>query len=97
MPVRTVIERGPKEKRAVAFSPDWPGWSRGAKTPEAALDTLEAYRKRYRPVAVPAATARPVAHHGRHARRDAVEERPGRLQEGDPAFEVDLGHRPLLS
>ena len=57
MPVRTVIERGPKEKRAVAFSPDWPGWSRGAKTPEAALDTLEAYRKRYRPVAALAGMA----------------------------------------
>jgi hypothetical protein len=51
MAVRTVIERGPKGKRAVAFSLDWPGWSRGAKTPELALETLEAYRQRYRPVA----------------------------------------------
>ncbi len=51
MPVRTVIERGPRGKRAVAVSLDWPGWSRGAKTPELALDTLEAYRARYRPVA----------------------------------------------
>ncbi len=51
MTVRTVIERGPKGKRAVAFSPDWPGWSRGAKTAELALETLEAYRRRYRPVA----------------------------------------------
>ena len=51
MPVRTVIERGPKGKRAVAFSLDWLGWSRGAKTPEDALETLEAYRDRYRPVA----------------------------------------------
>jgi len=51
MPNRTVIERGPKEKRSVAFSLDWPGWSRGAKTPELALETLETYRARYRPVA----------------------------------------------
>ena len=51
MPVRTVIERGTKGKRAVAFSLDWPGWSRGAKSPELALETLEAYRPRYRPVA----------------------------------------------
>jgi hypothetical protein len=51
MPVRTVIERGTKGQRAVAFSLDWPGWSRGAKTPELALETLEAYRARYRPVA----------------------------------------------
>jgi hypothetical protein len=51
MPIRTVIERGPKGKRSVAFSIDWPGWSRGAKTTELALETLEAYRERYRPVA----------------------------------------------
>jgi hypothetical protein len=51
MPVRTVIERGPKAKRSVAFSIDWPGWSRGAKSAELALETLEAYRERYRPVA----------------------------------------------
>ena len=51
MPVRTVIERGPKGKRSVAFSIDWPGWSRGAKTAELALGTLESYRERYGPVA----------------------------------------------
>jgi hypothetical protein len=50
--VRTVVERGPKAKRFVAFSPDWPGWSRGAKTAELALETLESYRERYRPVAI---------------------------------------------
>jgi hypothetical protein len=49
--VRTIIERGPKGKRAVAFAVDWPGWSRGAKTPELALETLESYRERYRPAA----------------------------------------------
>ncbi len=51
MPVRTVIERGPKEKRSVAFAIDWPGWSRGAKSAELALEMLESYRERYRPVA----------------------------------------------
>jgi len=35
----------------VAFALDWPGWSRGLKTPEEALVTLEAYRPRYRPIA----------------------------------------------
>lgn len=54
MPVRTVLERGPKGKRTVAFALDWPGWSRGAKTPETALELLDAYRERYRPVAVAA-------------------------------------------
>ena len=52
MPVRTVIEHGPKDKRSVAYSIDWPGWSRGAKTGEAAFETLEAYRERYRPMRV---------------------------------------------
>jgi hypothetical protein len=50
MAVRTVVERGPKEKRAVAFAIDWPGWSRGAKSADLALETLESYRERYRPV-----------------------------------------------
>jgi hypothetical protein len=57
MPVRTVIERGPKGKRAVAFALDWPGWSRGAKTPELAVETLESYRERYRPIAALAGMA----------------------------------------
>jgi hypothetical protein len=57
MPVRTVVQRGPKEKRAVAFALDWPGWSRGAKTPEQAVETLASYRDRYRPVAVIAGMA----------------------------------------
>jgi hypothetical protein len=34
MTVRTVVERGPKGKKSVAFALDWPGWSRGAMTAE---------------------------------------------------------------
>ncbi len=51
MVVRTVIQRGPKEKKVAAFAIDWPGWSRGAKAPDAAFELLEAYRERYRPIA----------------------------------------------
>ena len=51
MVVRTVIQRGPKEKKVAAFALDWPGWSRGAKAPDAAVELLEAYRERYRPIA----------------------------------------------
>ena len=51
MPVRTIVERGPKDKRSVAFSLDWPGWNRGAKSADLALETLESYRERYRPIA----------------------------------------------
>jgi hypothetical protein len=57
MPVRTVIEHGPKDKRSVAFSLDWPGWNRGAKSADLALETLESYRERYRPVAALAGMA----------------------------------------
>jgi hypothetical protein len=41
----------------VAFAVDWPGWSRGAKTPDLALATLESYRRRYRPIALAAGMA----------------------------------------
>lgn len=50
-PVRIVVEHGPKDKKVAVFALDWPGWSRGAKTPPAAVELLEAYRDRYRPVA----------------------------------------------
>jgi hypothetical protein len=49
-----VVQRGPKGKKAVAFAVDWPGWARGAKTAEEAVELLEAYRERYRPIAVTA-------------------------------------------
>ena len=51
MSVRTVIERGPKGRKAAAVAIDWPGWSRGGKTPELAFEELERYRDRYRRVA----------------------------------------------
>jgi hypothetical protein len=57
MAVRTVLQRGPKAKKAVAFAIDWPGWSRGANTPDLALATFESYRERYRPIAVAAGMA----------------------------------------
>lgn len=58
MSVRTVVQRGPKGKRAVAFAVDWPGWSRGAKTPQLALELLGSYRDRYRPIAAATRMAR---------------------------------------
>jgi hypothetical protein len=50
MPIRVVVERGPKGKKSVAFAVDWPGWSRGANTSDTAVETLAAYRERYRPI-----------------------------------------------
>jgi hypothetical protein len=52
MHVRTVVQHGPKDKKVAAFALDWPGWSRGAKTAGEAVELLEAYRDRYRTVAL---------------------------------------------
>jgi hypothetical protein len=74
MPVRVVVERGPKGKKAVAFAVDWPGWSRGAKTPELAVDLLEQYRPRYRPVAEGSGLG---SRFSRAGKLDVVEDRVG--------------------
>jgi hypothetical protein len=74
MPVRVVVERGPKGKKAVAFAVDWPGWSRGAKSPELAVELLERYRPRYRPVAESAGLG---SRFGRSGRLEVVEDRVG--------------------
>lgn len=74
MAVRVVLERGPKAKKAVAFAVDWPGWSRGAKTADHALETLAAYRERYRPVAVRARLGRAFDDAGP---LDVIEDRVG--------------------
>lgn len=49
--IHVMIERGLKGKKLVACALDWPGWSRGARTEDAALEVLESYRGRYQPVA----------------------------------------------
>ena len=49
MTLKVVLEVAPK--RAFASALDWPGWSRGAKTPDEALDELLAYAPRYADVA----------------------------------------------
>ena len=54
--IRVMVERG-KKKRVVAVAFDWPGWDRSAKTEEAALQVLDAYRPRYAKVAALAGLA----------------------------------------
>lgn len=49
--LRVNIELGKKGKKVVAYAPDWPGWNRGGKTEEVALETFQQYRSRYRPIA----------------------------------------------
>jgi hypothetical protein len=48
-PIAVTIETTPK--KAFASAADWPGWSRGAKTEELALDALATYADRFGPVA----------------------------------------------
>ena len=59
--MRVCLERG--RTRVFASALDWPGWARSGKGDEAALDALESYAERYRPVASRAGApfpARPV-------------------------------------
>ena len=49
MGLRVVLEVAPK--RSFASAIDWPGWSRGAKTADEALETLLSYAPRYAHVA----------------------------------------------
>ncbi|HTY72100.1 MAG TPA: hypothetical protein VMI11_06700 [Actinomycetes bacterium] len=50
--VVTVLEVG--RRRTFASALDWPGWSRSARSAEAAVETLAAYAPRYAPVVVAA-------------------------------------------
>lgn len=49
--LRVLLEIGPKRKRVVASTMDWPGLERWGKTEDEATDKLLAYRPRYAPVA----------------------------------------------
>ena len=49
--LRVVLESGPRGKKFAAVAPDWPGLERGAKTREAATESLLAYLPRYARVA----------------------------------------------
>jgi hypothetical protein len=49
--LRVTLEVGPKDKKVVAVAPDWPGLERGAKSREAAIETLKSYLPRYATVA----------------------------------------------
>lgn len=49
--LRVALEEGPKHKKVVAVAPDWPGLERGAKTRDAAIETLRSYLPRYSDVA----------------------------------------------
>jgi hypothetical protein len=58
--LRIYLEQG--QKKVFANALDWPGWSRWAKTDEAAIDELLAYAERYAEVAARAGVRFPAAH-----------------------------------
>jgi len=72
-------------KRSFASALDWPGWSRGAKTPEQAIEALELYTPRYAAVAKRAGVEFPKA-----ARFDVTE----RLK-GDASTNYGVPGRPV--
>jgi hypothetical protein len=72
--LRVTLEVGPKGKKVVAVAPDWPGLERGAKTGEAAIERLQAYRPRY---AKAAKLAGMDAEYAASTTVDVVEEYPG--------------------
>lgn len=68
---RVYVEQG--AKRAFAGAADWPGWCRGARTEESALEALSAYAPRYARVARLAGLDLPAASTG----FEVVERLPG--------------------
>lgn len=49
--LKVAVEVGPKERKYAVVAPDWPGLERGAKSEEAAIQSLQAYLPRYAKVA----------------------------------------------
>jgi hypothetical protein len=93
MPLRVVLEVAPGKAFAIAI--DWPGWSRGAKTADEALEALLGHAPRYARVATraklafdPPATARGV---------DVVERLAGSsgTEFGVPSVEADADREPV--
>jgi hypothetical protein len=62
MPTRTHVYLEVGTTRVFAAALDWPGWARAARTPEAALQALDSYGRRYAPVAVRAGVRFPASH-----------------------------------
>ena len=85
-----VLEVG--SKRVFATAVDWPGWSRSARTEEAALQSLLSYADRYAPVAALAGFRLPA-----HPEPRVVETVPGNATTdfGAPAVAARADHRPV--
>jgi hypothetical protein len=81
-------------KRAFAWALDWPGWCRGGKTEDAAIEALASYRDRYAPVPLRAGVRFPAP-----VRFDVVERVAGNAttEFGAPNVVVESDRRPLTA
>ncbi|MGC4105593.1 MAG: hypothetical protein QM753_04450 [Thermomicrobiales bacterium] len=88
--LRIVIEESPK--KAFASALDWPGWSRSAKTGDAAVEALLAYADRYRPVVERAGLTPRLPHEV-----EIVDRQPGdaTTEFGAPGHVHAIEHAPL--
>jgi hypothetical protein len=92
MAVTVVVETG--KRRVFASALDWPGWSRGARDEEGALDDLLTYADRFRPVAERAGLTLP-----KRVELEVAERVPGDAGTdfGMPAVAAAADGRPLTA
>lgn len=93
--VPVTVEQTPKKTFVSAI--DWPGWSRGAKTEELALEVLAAYAARYAPIAEAAGADFPMKVEVEHL--EVVDRQAGSAgtEFGVPSQPTELDRRPLTA
>jgi hypothetical protein len=94
-PIAVTVEQTPKKTFVSAV--DWPGWSRGAKTEDLALEALAAYAARYAPIAKAAVQEFPAAFDVDNL--EVVERQVGSsgTEFGVPSQPSDHDRRPLTA
>lgn len=92
MPLAVVVETG--KRRVFASALEWPGWSRGARDEEGAVEALLAYADRFRPVAARAGLSLP-----QRLEVEVAERVPGDsgTDFGMPAVPAAADRRPLTA
>ena len=93
--VQVTVEQTPKKTFVTAV--DWPGWSRGARTEELALEVLAAYAVRYAPIAEAAGADFPMTVEVEHL--EVVDRQAGSsgTEFGVPSQPSELDRRRLTA
>jgi hypothetical protein len=94
-PIAVTVEQTPKKSFVSAV--DWPGWSRGAKTEELALEALAAYAARYAPIAKAAGQEFPAAVDLDNLEVAGRQVGSSGTEFGVPSQPSDLDRRPLAA